>query len=609
MFEWSVALRYLIPRRRQLSASIIGIISLVVVSIVVWLILVFFSITTGLEHIWTHKLITLTAPIRVTPTDEYYRSYYHLIDTVSSASGYANKTIGEKAAAPWADPYDPEVDMEPPSYWPAPDLNDDGTQKDLVKEAYRAVEDVPGLEVSDYQYAVAQMKLRLLRSGRQHFLTLACYLSSLDDSGHLGSIIAPPTAADTNNVFSLLDISTETLREDAPYYDPLLPADEVKARLNMFFDTVHVSTIWLPPEGVATPHGRTAGNIAIPATVSPSSLATATTTDDVTFSGSFPIGDITVDTEVPASAITLADCDIAYAGDNPWFFYDSLPTDPNVGRGVLATKHLRDNGVLIGDRGFLSYFAPNAGALQEQRIPIFIAGFYDPGILPLGGKFVIADKNTVALVNASSDTHDTTFGNGINVWTDDIASVDSTKAAIVQNLADAGLSNYWDVQTYKEYEFSRDLVQQLQSEKLLFTLVAIIIMVVACSNIISMLIILVNDKKKEIGILQSMGASRTSIASIFAICGITIGIVSAAVGTIAAYLTLVNIDSIMAFLSALQGHAILHEAFYGNFIPNTIDWPTFRLVIIMTGAISLLAGTVPAIKACLLKPAEILRSE
>ncbi|MBT3579060.1 MAG: hypothetical protein HN501_03615, partial [Waddliaceae bacterium] len=47
MFEFSVAYKYLIPRRRQLSVSIITIISTLVISVVVWLILVFFSVTTG----------------------------------------------------------------------------------------------------------------------------------------------------------------------------------------------------------------------------------------------------------------------------------------------------------------------------------------------------------------------------------------------------------------------------------------------------------------------------------------------------------------------------------------------------------------------------------
>ncbi|HXF28614.1 MAG TPA: hypothetical protein VN457_02085 [Chlamydiales bacterium] len=86
MYEVSTALRYLIPRLRSLSFSIIGLISILVIATVVWLTIVFFSTTEGLEKRWTEKLITLTAPIRVTPDDAYFRTYYASIDSLSENS-------------------------------------------------------------------------------------------------------------------------------------------------------------------------------------------------------------------------------------------------------------------------------------------------------------------------------------------------------------------------------------------------------------------------------------------------------------------------------------------------------------------------------------------
>src|ERR1700704_6021378 len=96
MFELSVALKYLIPRRRQLSVSIISLISVLVIALVVWLIVVFFSVTNGLEKNWIQKLTALTAPLRITPTEAYYNSYYYQIDSISDASQYNPKTIREK---------------------------------------------------------------------------------------------------------------------------------------------------------------------------------------------------------------------------------------------------------------------------------------------------------------------------------------------------------------------------------------------------------------------------------------------------------------------------------------------------------------------------------
>ena len=89
MFEFSVALKYLIPRKKQLSVSLIALLSVLVISLVVWLVLVFLSVTEGIERGWLQKLTTLNAPLRITPTQRYYSSYYYQIDSVSADSHYA----------------------------------------------------------------------------------------------------------------------------------------------------------------------------------------------------------------------------------------------------------------------------------------------------------------------------------------------------------------------------------------------------------------------------------------------------------------------------------------------------------------------------------------
>ena len=73
-FELTVALKYLIPRRRQLSASIISVISVLVISLVVWLVILFLSVTAGIEKKWVHELVALNAPIKLIPTEAYYKS-------------------------------------------------------------------------------------------------------------------------------------------------------------------------------------------------------------------------------------------------------------------------------------------------------------------------------------------------------------------------------------------------------------------------------------------------------------------------------------------------------------------------------------------------------
>lgn len=284
---------------------------------------------------------------------------------------------------------------------------------------------------------------------------------------------------------------------------------------------------------------------------------------------------------------------------------------PSRERGILVAKNFQDAGVLLGDKGFLAYESMTAGSPQEQRIPVYVAGFYDPGIFSVGNKCILVPPSLTRLINSSCHTQffDKTESNGLQIWLKDLKEVDALKKELSRMLEKAGLSEYWNILTYKEYPFAKDLMQQFQSDRYLFTLLALIILIVACSNIISLLVILVNDKKQEIGILQSMGASRKSIALIFGGCGAFMGIMSCLIGIGAALLTLHNLDSLVNLLSFLQGHAAFNTAFYGKSLPNHLTPEALKMIVIATPVLSLLAGLVPAIKACRLNPSEILRSE
>ena len=124
-----------------------------------------------------------------------------------------------------------------------------------------------------------------------------------------------------------------------------------------------------------------------------------------------------------------------------------------------------------------------------------------------------------------------------------------------------------------------------------------------------MLIIMVNDKKMEIGIMRAMGASALSIAVIFGLCGFMMGMIGSFIGISLAVITLKNIDLIVNLLSSLQGHNAFNPIYYGDSLPNEISFEALAFVVLVTGLLSLLAGIVPAVKASLLKPSAILRSE
>ncbi len=717
MYELSIAKKYLSPRWRQLSVSIISLISILVIALVVWLIVVFFSVTTGLEKSWINKLIALTAPVRIIPTDHYYRSYYYQIDSISENSGYSLKTLGEKLQASAADPYDPSRDEEPPSSWPPPFVDSEGQLKDLVKEAFAIVnqqQHIPGLQAADFEMTVGTLRLQLLRPSspsilasrfqkngfEQSQLQQATYLGSLDPFNRtLAEAALPLTMQDLNNIFSMLSIDSDNFKEDDLNSIQEASKDNFQNRLKTFLSFIEIQELktpnvpWILPFSlfpktaqfqalglykddnlfkIAIPnHAKSLNSLrallnqqgieikpvsiefrdhkpffashrdeivelpayvpisiepdlALPASLVPSSLDTASKTGDLLFDVSFSLqnvpfkgrasyGPLKIHKVQVIDTLTSQPEKIPFwlyqIKEKDRFLYLGLPSDPSLGEGVLLPRPFRDTGVLAGDRGFISYMTPTASTVQEQRIPIFVAGFYDPGVIPIGGKYILANREVTGLLRSSHNQEDTSLSNGINVRFDNLEQADEVKALLQQAFREANIDPYWRIETYREYDFTKDLIQQLHSEKNLFSLLATIIIIVACSNIVSMLIILVNDKKTEIGILRSMGASSFSIAAIFGTCGVIMGILGSLLGISAAVVTLKNLQPLIHLLSKIQGHEMFNPIFFGETLPTELSYETLGFVILATSLISLISGLVPALKASLLRPSSILRSE
>ena len=144
-----------------------------------------------MEKNWLQKLTSLHAPIRITPTEAYYNSYYYQVDSLSAAANYSLKTIGEKSQASLTDPYAEETDLEIPFYWDRPTRKADGSLLDPVKIAYRELEklqsSVPGLAFEDYEISGALLRINMSNGSSLSQMT---YLLSLAEKNpSLASLI------------------------------------------------------------------------------------------------------------------------------------------------------------------------------------------------------------------------------------------------------------------------------------------------------------------------------------------------------------------------------------------------------------------------------------
>jgi lipoprotein-releasing system permease protein len=145
------------------------------------------------------------------------------------------------------------------------------------------------------------------------------------------------------------------------------------------------------------------------------------------------------------------------------------------------------------------------------------------------------------------------------------------------------------------------LFSALRLEKTVYFLVLLLMILVGAFNIISTLIMVVMEKRRDIAILQSMGATRRSMRNIFLIKGCVIGGMGTSLGILLGYVICLLIE---------RYHFIeLPDVFLMTTVPVRIYFSNFVLVAAASFVICLLASIYPARQAAKLDPVEIIRYE
>jgi lipoprotein-releasing system permease protein len=133
---------------------------------------------------------------------------------------------------------------------------------------------------------------------------------------------------------------------------------------------------------------------------------------------------------------------------------------------------------------------------------------------------------------------------------------------------------------------------------------------VAAFNIISGMVMLVKDKGRDIAILRTMGATRSSVMRIFFLAGASIGVLGTLSGLILGVLFCLNIENIRQFIQTLTGTDLFNaEIYFLSQLPADMDISEVVLVCVMSLSLSFLATVYPAWRASRLDPVEALRYE
>ncbi|MEE8075757.1 MAG: lipoprotein-releasing ABC transporter permease subunit [Candidatus Binatia bacterium] len=147
-----------------------------------------------------------------------------------------------------------------------------------------------------------------------------------------------------------------------------------------------------------------------------------------------------------------------------------------------------------------------------------------------------------------------------------------------------------------------NLFSALRLERWVYILVLLLMVLIAAFNIISTLIMMVMEKRRDIAILQSMGATRSSIRRIFLIKGCVIGAVGTVLGVVLGL-------GICLLIQRYQFIELPRDVFLVSTVPVSISAGYFVLVAGASFLICLLASIYPARQAARLDPVEIIRYE
>ncbi len=261
--------------------------------------------------------------------------------------------------------------------------------------------------------------------------------------------------------------------------------------------------------------------------------------------------------------------------------------------GILLGIGMADKmGVRQGSEILLMSLVPVEGELDPipKMMRFVVTGIFETGMYEY-------DLNLIYIsLKSAQNLFETKGVEGIQIRTTDLFRADEIAQEVKENLGGYPFKSIdWQSQ-------NRSLFQWMKLEKLIIFIVISLIILVAAFNIISSLIMMILEKRREIGILMSMGSSSRSILKIFMINGTVIGFFGSTLGTLLGLL--LCYIQLRWQLIPLPG-----DIYFINRVPVLIRSIDVFSVYISANIICILAASYPAWQASKMIPAESIRYE
>jgi lipoprotein-releasing system permease protein len=147
-------------------------------------------------------------------------------------------------------------------------------------------------------------------------------------------------------------------------------------------------------------------------------------------------------------------------------------------------------------------------------------------------------------------------------------------------------------------------------EKTMMALILLLIVAVAAFNIVAMLVMVVTDKRTDIAILRTFGASPRRVMGVFVTQGLVIGWLGVLLGIALGVALALNVEAIVPLLEHTFRFQIMDaEVYYTTSIPSDLKWSNVAWISAAALLLTGFATLYPAVRAARTAPAEALRYE
>jgi lipoprotein-releasing system permease protein len=160
------------------------------------------------------------------------------------------------------------------------------------------------------------------------------------------------------------------------------------------------------------------------------------------------------------------------------------------------------------------------------------------------------------------------------------------------------------------FEQNANYFHAVATEKVVMFLILSLLVGLAAINIVSMLVMVVQEKQSDIAILRTLGSSPRSIMAIFMVQGSIIGVIGTVAGVALGVAVALHVTTLVPLLQAATGHQFLDPSiYYISDLPSDLETHDVIRISALSLALGLLSTLYPAFRASRVQPAEALRYE